>query len=48
MARVICKGELEAKAKGPQAMRDCVLTCVESLGYDPKPGDLALGMVKRG
>ena len=29
-------------------MRRGVRKCLESLGYDPKPDDLALGKVKRG
>ena len=47
MARVICKKGLEAKAKYPQLVRGEVLTCLESLGYDPKPDDLALGRMKQ-
>lgn len=30
-----------------RAMHD-VYKCVESLGYDPKPGDLGVGRLKRG
>ena len=48
MARVIRKEGPEAKATCPQFMRGVVLKCEESLGYDPKPDDLALGKVKRG
>jgi hypothetical protein len=29
-------------------MRHDVYKCVESLGYDPKPGDLGVGRLKRG
>ena len=28
--------------------RSDVYKCVESLGYDPKPGDLGVGRLKRG
>ena len=31
----------------PQFTRDVVLICHKSLGYDPKPGDLVVGKVKR-
>lgn len=36
----------EAKATSAQAMRRGVRKCLKSLGYDPNPGDLALGKVK--
>lgn len=29
-------------------VRRDVYKCVESLGYDPKPGDLGVGRLKRG
>ena len=29
-------------------VRSDVYKCVESLGYDPKPGDLGVGRLKRG
>ena len=46
MARVILKEGPEAKATRAQFMRREVRKCLESLGYDPKPDDLALGKVK--
>lgn len=30
------------------SVRRGVYKCVESLGYDPKPGDLGVGRLKRG
>ena len=48
MARVILNRGPEAKATCAQFMRRGVRKCVESLGHDPKPDDLALGKVKRG
>ena len=33
--------------RSPRARHD-VYKCVESLGYDPKPGDLGVGRLKRG
>ena len=48
MAMVIPKEGPEAKATCPQFMRGEVRKCLESLGYDPNPGDLALGKVKCG
>ena len=46
MARVIRKEGPKAKATCPQFTRGDIRKCVESLGYDPKPDDLALGKVK--
>ena len=46
MARIILIRGSEAKATSPQFMRGEVLTCLKSLGYDPKPFDLLLGRVK--
>ena len=48
MARVICTREPIAKATNPQLVRDVVLMCQESLGYDSNPDDLTQGRVKRG
>lgn len=48
MARLTLNKEAEAKAICPQATRGKVLIRLESLGYDPKPLDLILGMVKWG
>ena len=42
------KGVPVAKATNLQFMRGEVRKCLESLGYDPKPDDLALGKVKQG
>ena len=49
MARLTHRGEAEAKATSPQParVRGDVYKCVESLGYDPKPGHLGLGRLKR-
>ena len=33
--------------RNPRVRHD-VYKCVESLGYDPKPGDLGVGRLKRG
>ena len=43
-------GEGEANATGPQhfGARAAVFKRGESSGYDPKPGDLRRGRVKRG
>ena len=46
MARVIFKREPKAKATCAQLARREVRKCLESLGHDPKPDDLALGKVK--
>ena len=39
--------EAIAKATSLQAMRGGVFKCAESLGCDPKPGDLDVGRLKR-
>jgi len=36
------------QARKPFGLRRDVYKCVESLGYDPKPGDLGVGRLKRG
>ena len=49
MARVIVKSkDPQRKRHARKFMRGGVRKCLESLGYDPKPGDLALGKVKSG
>ena len=48
MARLTFDEEAEANATSPQATRGEVLIRLESRGYNPKPLDLILGMVKRG
>ena len=47
MARVIPKEAPKAKANNLQFMRGGVRKCLESLGCDPKPDDLAVGKVKQ-
>ena len=47
MARLIFK-EAAAKAISPQLVRGIVRKCMKSLGYYPKPDDLALSKVKQG
>ncbi len=39
--------EVEGKPTCSQVMRSDVYKCVESLGFDPKPGDLDVGRLKR-
>ena len=39
---------IHSESKTPQFTRGEVLKCLKSLGYDPKPGDLLVGKVKRG
>lgn len=41
------KPKRKQHARNRKARRD-VYKCVESLGYDPKPGDLGVGRLKRG
>lgn len=41
-------GEAGAKATSAHEKRRDVYKCVESLGCDPKPGDLGVGRLKRG
>ncbi len=41
------KPERKQHARNLRVRRD-VYKCVESLGYDPKPGDLGVGRLKRG
>lgn len=41
------KPERKQHARNLRARRG-VYKCVESLGYDPKPGDLGVGRLKRG
>ena len=48
MARLTFTEEAVAKAISPQATRGKVLIRLESLGSNPKPLDLILGMVKWG
>ena len=48
MARVTLNEEPVAKATRAQFMRRGVRKCVQSLDYDPNPGDLALSKVKPG
>ena len=40
--------EAVAKATSAHEKRRDVYKCVESLGCDPKPGDLGVGRLKRG
>lgn len=47
VARLTIIWGVEAKATCSQAMRSDVYKCVESLGCDPKPGDLDVGRLKR-
>ena len=47
VARLTSIWEAEGKPTSPQVMRDDVYKCVESLGCDPKPGDLDVGRLKR-
>jgi hypothetical protein len=47
VARLTIIWEAEAKATSTQATRCDVYKCVESLGCDPKPGDLDVGRLKR-
>ena len=47
MARLTTSWEAVAKAKSPHAMRGYLYKWVESLGCDPKPGDLDVGRLKR-
>lgn len=49
VARLTIIWGVEAKATSPQParVRGDVYKCVESLGCDPKPGDLDVGRLKR-
>ena len=49
MARLTSKEDSPRETNKHAASARCgVLKCVESLGYDPKPGDLGVGRLKRG
>ena len=47
VARLTIIWEVEAKATSTQVMRCDLYKWVESLGCDPKPGDLDVGRLKR-
>ena len=49
MAKANRKGEPKRKQQACSLRTRCgVYKCVESLEYDPKPGDLGVGRLKRG
>ena len=47
MARLTINWGVEGKPTSSQAMRSDLYKWVESLGCDPKPGDLDVGRLKR-